>query len=327
MDRHHRRRCVLFNKLPQDDPGTGRRSVLHSCGCSSVGRARPRHATWRSGPRVRDSSSAPLRVCPCTPRPRDRVLVVRDVRGPWPGPVQRDTTSDGMLAFGHSRSGLSVCRVRLDGRGHRAFIPGTRVRIPHATPGQIAEIAQQVERRVEGACVGGSKPSLGTSNQNLVSSAGFRAPVYEAGGRTFESCTRCHPTRRSQVAEGVWLQTRWHKPASVRIGPSSPLQIPDSAVGRAPGCSPGGPWFEATSGSHLNLGVAQQAARVFREHEAAGSKPATETNCQRALGCDRSSMAELRDVTPPVPVRSRPVTPKRMQFQCVANSSGRVPGS
>jgi len=33
------------------------------------------------------------------------VLVVRDVRGPWPGHVQRDTTSDGMLAPGHSRSG------------------------------------------------------------------------------------------------------------------------------------------------------------------------------------------------------------------------------
>jgi len=36
------------------------------------------------------------------------VLVVRDVRGPWPDHVQRDTTSDGMLAFGHSRSGSSV---------------------------------------------------------------------------------------------------------------------------------------------------------------------------------------------------------------------------
>ena len=36
------------------------------------------------------------------------VLVVRDVRGPWPGPVQRDTTSDGMLAFGHSRSGIDA---------------------------------------------------------------------------------------------------------------------------------------------------------------------------------------------------------------------------
>ena len=38
--------------------------------------------------------------------PRDMVLVARDVRGPWPDHVQRDTTSDGMLAFGHSRSGF-----------------------------------------------------------------------------------------------------------------------------------------------------------------------------------------------------------------------------
>ena len=79
---------------------------------------------------------------------------------------------------------------------------------------------------------------------------------------------------------------------------------------------------------NLLLGVAQQAARVFREHEAAGSRPATETSHPRALGCGRSSMAELRDVTPPVPVRLRPVTPKRMRSkQRVANSSGRVPGS
>ena len=79
---------------------------------------------------------------------------------------------------------------------------------------------------------------------------------------------------------------------------------------------------------NLLLGVAQQAARVFREHEAAGSRPATETSHPRALGCGRSSMAELRDVTPPVPVRLRPVTPKRMRSkQRVANSSGRVPAS
>ena len=37
--------------------------------------------------------------------PRDMVLAVRDVHDLWPGHVQRDTTSDGMLASGHSRSG------------------------------------------------------------------------------------------------------------------------------------------------------------------------------------------------------------------------------
>ena len=77
----------------------------------------------------------------------------------------------------------------------------------------------------------------------------------------------------------------------------------------------------------VHLGVAQLAAHMLREHGVAGSRPAAETNQKRVLGCGRSSMAELRDVTPPVPVRLRPVTPKRMRYQCVANSSGRVPGS
>ena len=139
-------------------------------------------------------------------------------------------------------------------------------------------------------------------------------------------------SRRSQVVEGIWLQTRRRKPASVRIGPSSPrlvssadesgrllpggsavrigheapIQFPDSAVGSAPGCYAGGPWFEATSGSQFSLisrssvaeqrldkaqvggsfppagtkfhlGVAQLAAHVLWEHGVAGSRPAAET--------------------------------------------------
>ena len=47
----------------------------------------------------------------------------------------------------------------------------------------------------------------------------------------------------------------------------------------------------------------------------------------RALGCGRSSMAEPWAVNPLVPVRFRPVTPKRMSNSRVANSSGREPGS
>ena len=60
---------------------------------------------------------------------------------PATGIVQRDTTSDGMLAHGHNRS------------------KANRVRIPYTTP-------------------------------YLVSSVGFRAAVYEAEGRTFESAKR-----------------------------------------------------------------------------------------------------------------------------------------
>lgn len=79
--------------------------------------------------------------------------------------------------------------------------------------------------------------------------------------------------------------------------------------------------------SSLHLGVAQMAARVIWDHEAAGSRPATETSCQRALGCGRSSTEEPWAVNPLVPVRLRPVTPKRTRIPCVANSSGRVPAS
>jgi hypothetical protein len=122
----------------------------------------------------------------------------------------------------------------------------------------FAEIAQPVGRRVEGACVGGSKPSLGT-RQDLVSSVGSRAPVYEAGGRTFESCTRYQ-----------------------FISP-----------------------------------IAQMAARLAVNQEVRGSKPrrgASSVFCKRALGCGRSSMEEPWAVNPLVPVRLRPVTPKRMHL-------------
>ena len=201
-------------------------------------------------------------------------------------------------------------------------------------------MAQPVERRVEGACVGGSKPSLGTRSQNLVSSAGIqsaglrsrrshvrvvhevpttgawqrgrlRLPVKQSPTRTRWFARRAaldaapaagrrpseasnpsapanhagpaqlaeqrppkpkvrgsipwsgaSPSRRSQVVEGGGLQSRRRKPASVRIGSSSPglvssadesgrllpggsavrigheapVHFPDSADGRAPGC-------------------------------------------------------------------------------------------
>ena len=222
---------------------------MHLCGCSSAGRARPRHGRGHEFEARHPLHSGCAHALRCRATWCWRPGCARS----WPGHVQRDTTSDGTLARGHSRSGFTAlvaqqaeqpsckrqaarsnrrrghqtCRVRLAGRGHRAFNPGTRVRIPHATPPSkpfaclvnsaarvpaclvgsrgfdsrtrrqiTAEIAQTVERRVEGACVGGSKPSLGTRT-SLVSSAGFRAPVYETGGRTFDSCTRQQPRRAS----------------------------------------------------------------------------------------------------------------------------------
>jgi hypothetical protein len=166
MDRTTDARWMLFNKLPRDDHGTGRWFVSHLCGCSSAGRARPRHGRGHEF-----ESRHPLHFgCVLALRRRgSMMLAVRDVRGPCPGHVQRDTTSDGTLALGHSRSGFThalvaqqaeqppckrqaarsirrrghhTCRVRLAGLRHRAFNPGTRVRIPHATPdpGTLVEL-------------------------------------------------------------------------------------------------------------------------------------------------------------------------------------------
>jgi hypothetical protein len=131
------------------------------CGCSSAGRARPRHGRGHEF-----ETRHPLHFG-CVLSLRGRVTWC------WRcgmcaaqglGHVQRDTASDGMLAFGHSRSGTAhalvaqpaeqppckrqvarsnrrrghhqTSRVRLDGRGHYSFKVDTRVQIPHATPAQ-----------------------------------------------------------------------------------------------------------------------------------------------------------------------------------------------
>jgi hypothetical protein len=67
--------------------------------------------------------------------PRDMVLAARDVRDLWPGHVQRDTTSDGMLAIGHSRievhENKEPLEVRFEGgnRPQRLGGAGTRDRM------------------------------------------------------------------------------------------------------------------------------------------------------------------------------------------------------
>jgi hypothetical protein len=144
------------------------------------------------------------------------VLVARDVRDPWPGHVQRDTTSDGMLAFGHSRSGLTfiapvaqqaeqppckrqaarsnrrrghqTCRVRLDGRGHRAFNPGTRVRIPHATPAQEALVDLTLRGRKPAATIGRRRNSSPDGSHGGCSSTLGRAAALQAAGCRFNPC-------------------------------------------------------------------------------------------------------------------------------------------
>ena len=107
------------------------------CGCSSVGRARPRHGRGHEF-----ETRHPLHFG-CVLSLRGRVTWC------WRcgmcatqglSHVQRDTTSDGMLAFGHSRSGGGYASSLSAKRGTQ-LAAGRRPRadaraIPHATPEQ-----------------------------------------------------------------------------------------------------------------------------------------------------------------------------------------------
>jgi hypothetical protein len=94
---------------------------------------------------------------------------------------------------------------------------------------------------------------------------------------TFRGSTPCvlaiPSSRNSQVVEGGGLQIRWRKPSLVRLQLPSPSPIAQHVDARGPN----------------QLGVAQQVARVLREHEAVRSIRTTETNRRRALRCGREA--------------------------------------
>jgi hypothetical protein len=121
-----------------------------------------------------------------------------------------------------------------------------------------AAVAQSVERRPEEPGVGGSKPSCGTS-PCLLSSAGFRAPAYEAGGRTFESC-------RGRQFTGVWQSGRMRLAVNqvligtvVRIHPHPPLRA-CSSIGRAPVSKTDGSRFDPVRArQRFPLGIAKRS--------------------------------------------------------------------
>lgn len=174
-----------------------------------------------------------------------------------------------------------------------------------STPRALDATQSRAEGRAQRA-----SPLSAPGSRTSLAQLEIRAPVYEAGGRTFDSCTRyqhcragsigraaaskaegsqfdsvvrCQTSRRSQVVEGDGLQSRRRTPASVRsgrtadqdvaqqraegraqraigssspglvssadkssrllpggsavrIGHEAPVQFPDSADGRAPGC-------------------------------------------------------------------------------------------
>ena len=76
----------------------------------------------------------------------------------------------------------------------------------------------------------------------------FRAPVYEAGGRTFKSC------RRYQFVKGVWQSGRMRLAVNrvligtvVQIHPHPPVRPRVcSSTGRAPVSKTEGSWFDST---------------------------------------------------------------------------------
>ena len=129
---------------------------------------------------------------------------------------------------------------------------------PH--PPNLAGLAQLAERRPPKPKVRGSTPWSGASS-----------------------------SRRSQVVEGIWLQTRRRKPASVRIGSSSPASLAQWT--RAAGFYPAGRPFESVTRHQFNSPIAQMAERLAVNQEVRGSKPRRGASFSLI---SRSSVAEHR---------------------------------
>lgn len=134
------------------------------CGCTSVGRARPRHESWVIGATssrlvIRSTSGVSFHSvvarhgvggAGCArplARPRAaRHHIRRDARV-WAQPkwisialvaqqAEQPPCKRQAARSNRRRGHHQSSRVRLDGRGHHSFKVDTRVRIPHATPAQ-----------------------------------------------------------------------------------------------------------------------------------------------------------------------------------------------
>jgi hypothetical protein len=139
-----------------------------------------------------------------------------------------------------------------------------------------------------------------------------RVPACLAGSRGFDSRTR-RQTNRTSLAQ-LDQERRPTKPEVAR-----------SIRARGTNNFPIAQWVarlavnQEVRGSRPRRGASSISSRCGADGSARdlGSrgrrfKPCHRDQTVRALGCGRSSMAELRVVIPLVPVRLRPVTPKRM---------------
>lgn len=247
------------------------------------------------------------------------VLVARDVRDPRPEPraarhhIRRD-------ARVWAQPKWKSCRVRLVGPGHRDFSPVTRVQSarsagPHAIAeppeaprarapgwksaatigrrrnpspdGFMTSLAQrETERRPTKPEAARSSRVRGTSIVGLAQLAEQRPPKPKVRGSTpwsgarhldvakwlkAAACIAAGASPQPFALAGVPARTlRRNGPKAERSKQSDRrIQNFSPEAGPSPGAYP------------FQLGVAQMAARVIWDHEAAGSRPATETSSKR----------------------------------------------
>ncbi len=183
-------------------------------------------------------------------------------------------------------------------RVHHSFKVDTRVRIPHATPDKGTLFELMLRGWKSAATIGRRRNPYPDEMHCLVSSVGSRAPVYEAGGRTFESCTGRHQRVRGRQADSY--------------APTSHAGLAQLAEQRPPKPKVRGsiPWSGASSSRRSQ--AVEGGGLQSRRRKPASVRIGSSSPGKRALGCGRSSMAEQWVVSPLVPVRLRPATPKRM---------------
>ncbi len=206
-----------------------------TCGCSSARRARPRHASWRLWPRVRTSSSAPLRVCPCTPRSRQHDGETR------PGNVRRHVVCARLRAANHrvrrddSRAGTA--EVDWLSLTHSSFI--ALVAQPEDQPPCQRQVARSLRaaRQQQDRSPRRAHASRAESGRN-----DWAAPEPVTGwmssGVQLNGGSNCHASRRMRV----------------RLPPLPPrflLRFVNSAV-RVPACLAGSRGFNPRTRRHIH---------------------------------------------------------------------------
>ena len=161
--------------------------LRQTCGCSSAGRARPRHGRGHEV-ETRHPLHDSLRVCPCTPFRACMVLAVGMCAA-----RARSTCSETPHPTGCSRLGTAEVNSRSMSRsssrqGRRTFNPATRVRLPHAIPVQTEAIVELTLRWRKSAATIGRHRNPSPEHPCFVNSV-VRVPACLAGSRGFEPRT------------------------------------------------------------------------------------------------------------------------------------------